>query len=280
MMSVAVAPPRDTYSLLAERSSENIVESIEFLEAAQVSEVPALGDLEAVVEAYLPLVKYVVGRMAGKITGLGVIDYDDLLSYGIQGLIETYYAYDPSRGTKFSTYAVPRIRGAILDALRAIHPLPRSAQRLAARIDQATMELYAKLGRSPTRDELAAHLGLTREQLLEALARSEVHVLSLEGMTEQAQNRDGERALEVADDDPNLDPEDLAGRAMMRGKLYEALAALPERERHVIYLYYSEGLSLRAIGQVMNLSESRICQLHNRAIQRLRRILQFELIGT
>jgi RNA polymerase sigma factor for flagellar operon FliA len=275
-MVQAVAPltrslPLDVEVLVPD--DEPVVE----IPAADAAETSVLGNLDEVVDAYLPLVKYVVGRMSGKITGLGIIDYDDLLSFGVQGLIETYYAYDPSRGTKFSTYAVPRIRGAILDALRAAHPLPRSAQRMAARIDQATSELYNDLGRVPTRDELAERLGLSREQLLEAQARSDIRVLSLEGMTEQAQNRDGERALEVADDDPNLDPEELTERTMMRGRLYESLALLPERERRIIYLYYSESLSLRAIGQEMGLSESRICQLHNRAIERLRAIMKDEL---
>jgi RNA polymerase sigma factor FliA len=276
-MVQAVAPQLDSLPLTESVLPSEIEEQPVVIAAVEVVEQSALGELDEVVSAYLPLVKYVVGRMSGKISGLGIIDYDDLLSFGIQGLIETYYAYDPSRGTKFSTYAVPRIRGAILDALRAAHPLPRSAQRMAARIDQATSELYNDLGRVPSRDELAERLGFSKGQLLDALARSDIHVLSLEGMTEQSQNRDGERALEVADDDPNLDPEELTERAMMRGRLYESLSALPERERKIVYLYYSEAMSLRAIGQVMGLSESRICQLHNRAIERLRGIMKEDI---
>jgi RNA polymerase sigma factor for flagellar operon FliA len=276
-MVQAVAPQLETLQLEVSVLPVEDEEQPVVLEAADAVETSVLGDLNDVVSAYLPLVKYVVGRMSGKISGLGIIDYDDLLSFGVQGLIETYYAYDPGRGTKFSTYAVPRIRGAILDALRAAHPLPRSAQRMAARIDQATSELYNDLGRTPSRDELAERLGFSKDQLLDALARSDIHVLSLEGMTEQSQNRDGERTLEVADDDPNLDPEELTERAMMRGKLYESLGSLPERERRIVYLYYSESMSLRAIGQVMGLSESRICQLHNRAIERLRGIMKTEL---
>lgn len=265
MMSVAVATLPRSFPLAAERLSEDEPETFN------------LGNLEQVVESYLPLVKYVVSRFASKIAGLAIIDYEDLLSFGVKGLIEAYYAFDPKRGNKFSTYAVPRIRGAILDALRAAHPLPRSAQRLSARIDQAITDLANDLGRSPSRNELAEYLGLSREELLTALVRSDVHVLSLDGMIEQAQNRDGDRAIELASEDPNLDPGELAERSLIRTKLREALTMLPDREQRILHLYYSESVSLKAIGQMLGLSESRICQLHNRAIRRLQSLLHLDL---
>src|SRR3990172_1933812 len=118
-------------------------------------------ELTEMVQSYMPLVRHAVNRIAVGSSSAGILQYEDMISCGVQGLIEAYHAYDPNRGAKFSTYALPRIRGAILDALRAAHPLPRSLQKFSSDVERATSELHAQLRRTPTRDELAAFLGLT-----------------------------------------------------------------------------------------------------------------------
>ncbi|MCH7698145.1 MAG: FliA/WhiG family RNA polymerase sigma factor [Chloroflexi bacterium] len=234
-------------------------------------------DLTEIVQDYMPLVRHAVNRITVGSSGAGILQYEDMLSYGMQGLIEAYHAFDPTRGAKFSTYALPRIRGAILDALRAAHPLPRSLQKFSSDLDQASAKLYVKLGRTPTRAELAKEMDLSQKDFLSTLRTSSIRVVSLEGLAETAVNGNTEKLMEMADDDRGVDPDSMAQDTMVRQLLHSAVDTLPDREKTIVQLYYMRAHSLKSIGQSLGISESRASQLRHRAIRRLRGALTDEL---
>lgn len=233
--------------------------------------------LTQIVQEYMPLVRHAVNRIAVGAASAGILQYEDMLSSGIQGLIEAYHSFDPNKGAKFSTYALPRIRGSILDALRSAHPLPRSLQKFASDLERATSELYAKLSRAPTTAEIAQHMGLDPEHFRAALRGSNIRVLSLDNLADTAVNGNQEKLWELADEDPSVDPDAVAEDAMVRRKLREAVTALPDRERTIVDLYYMQSRSLKSIGKALGISESRASQLRHRAIRRLRTALVREL---
>lgn len=234
-------------------------------------------DLAQVIQEYMPLVRHAVNRITVGSSSAGILQYEDMVSCGIQGLIEAYHSFDPERGAKFSTYALPRIRGAILDALRAAHPLPRSLQKFAGDVERASAALHVRFGRSPTKAELAEQMGLSQKEFLSTLRTSSIHVISLDGLAETAVNGNTEKLWEMADDDPNIDPDSRAQDTMVRHKLHEAVEQLPERERTIVHLYYMQARSLKSIGKALGISESRASQLRHRAIRRLRTALNQEL---
>lgn len=233
--------------------------------------------LTQIVQEYMPLVRHAVNRIAVGSATAGILQYEDMLSCGVQGLIEAYHSFDPNKGAKFSTYALPRIRGAILDALRAAHPLPRSLQKFSSDLEHATAELYARLGRAPTKNEIAEHMGLAPEEFRATLRSSNIRVLSLDNLADTAVNGNQEKLWEMADDDPSTDPDAMAEDAMVRQKLREAVSGLPDRERTIVHLYYMRSQSLKSIGRALGISESRASQLRHRAIRRLRVALAREL---
>ena len=243
------------------------------------AEAPNLGDdeLTRIVKEYMPLVRHVVNRVVAGASQSGILQYEDMLSCGVQGLIEAHRAYDPTRGAKFSTYALPRIRGSILDAIRAAHPLPRSLQKLASDIDKAVSSLHGDLGRTPTKLELAERLGLPLDAFLSASRATNIRVVSLESFADLTVNGAAEKLTEMADEDPGVDPDTVAQRELLRRLLLDAVQGLPEREREIIRLYYIESRSLKSIGHAMEISESRASQLRHRAIRRLRGALAGEL---
>ncbi|HEY8172100.1 MAG TPA: FliA/WhiG family RNA polymerase sigma factor [Dehalococcoidia bacterium] len=234
-------------------------------------------NLTKVIKDYMPLVRHAVNRIAVGSANGGILQYEDMVSCGVQGLIEAYYAFDPNKGAKFSTYALPRIRGSILDALRATHPLPRSLQKFGSDLEKATSALHVKLGRAPTRDELAEQMGVAPRDFLQSLRTSNVRVISLQGLSESAANGNDEKLWEMADDDPNIDPDSVAEETMVRARLAVAVEQLPERERTIVRLYYMKSQSLKSIGAALGISESRASQLRHRAIRRLRTVLVQEL---
>lgn len=222
---------------------------------------------DRLIEQYAPLVKYVVGRLA---IGLpAILDYEDILSYGTIGLIEALDRFDPGKGVKFETYAISRIRGAIIDALRSLDRLPRSVRQKAKRLEQATNELTAVLGREPTDEELAEAVGMSLDQYHKALVDASWVTVSLDGLLERDDSNDGPSAEMPA----NPDAEDFTERLEQR-QLIEALAdsvrTLPERELLIVSLYYKDGMTMKEIAQILEISESRVCQLHGRALGRLR----------
>lgn len=222
---------------------------------------------EELILAYAPLVRYLAGRLAVALPPQ--VELTDLESYGMFGLLEAVDRYDPRRGVKFETYATRRIRGAILDGLRAETWAPALKQK-ARELEEAYGRLEAELGRSPTDAELAAALGITPEEL--ARREAEVGASVVLSLEDSFLGPDGESAP-VADrlaDDQGPDPVESALAEERREILAEAISRLSEKERLVITLFYYEGLTATEIAAVLGLSVARISQLHARAILRLR----------
>lgn len=236
--------------------------------AAAAQTIAPMTDRDAAIRQYAPLVKYVVGRLA---IGLpAILDYEDILSYGTIGLIEAFDRFDNTKGVKFETYAISRIRGSIIDALRALDRLPRSVRQKARKLEQATQALTTSLGREPTDAEVASEMGLTREQHSAVLVDAGWVTISLDGLLDRDDNNEGSSGTELPAD-PN--EEDFTHRLEKR-QMLEALAGavqgLPERELLIVSLYYKDEMTMKEIAQILEISESRVCQLHGRALGRLR----------
>jgi len=219
---------------------------------------------------FSPLVKYVAGRVA---VGLPAnIDQADLISYGIFGLIDAIDKYDQSRGIKFETYAISRIRGAIIDELRAIDWVPRSVRAKARQVEKAYSALENRLKRPPSDAEIAEEMGITVPELTAIYTQlSNVSLIALD----ELMSSDGERGdkmslVETLEDTKTENPVDAFETEEMKGILTDSINRLPEREKVVITLYYYEGLTLAEIGQVLGVTESRICQMHTKAVLALR----------
>lgn len=220
------------------------------------------------VERYAPLVKYVVDRM--RLSLPPSIERDDLIGYGTIGLLEALERFDDSRGVKFESYAVMRIRGAILDALRTLDIVPRSARSRARQIEQATRELFAEHGRMPSEQELADHLGMTVGELQQAVSDAACIFLPL-----QTTDDPDELSLEEQLADPSaLEPAEVAAEEDIKGRIATALATLSPRDRLIVSLYYYEELTMREISQVLRISESRVSQILNRVRLQLRALLR------
>jgi RNA polymerase sigma factor FliA len=240
---------------------------------SSLSQTPEQLALHDLVHDYMPLVRHVVNRIVVGSSGSSILQYEDMVSCGVQGLIEAHHSFDPNKGAKFSTYALPRIRGAILDALRAAHPLPRSLQKFSSQIECATSNLHNEFGRAPTRAELAERMGIPLPQFLVSLSQANVRVVSLDNLADMAVNGNSERLVEMADEDPSIDPDQVVQQTMVKTKLQQAVSNLPERERIIVQLYYIESRSLKTIGRALGISESRASQLRQRALRRLRAAL-------
>jgi RNA polymerase sigma factor for flagellar operon FliA len=228
------------------------------------------GIRDRLILTYAPLVKYVAGRLG---SGLPAhVDEGDLVSYGLLGLIGAIERFDPTRDIKFETYAISRIKGAIIDELRALDWVPRSVRSRARDIERAIAELEAKLGRAPDDDEIAGKVGITVEELeasLTEISRSSIAALD-ELWTMSGDGGDQVSLLDTIEDTDGPNPQDALAQTELREALGEAIARLPEREKLVVTLYYYEELTLREIGEVLGVTESRVSQLHTKAILRLK----------
>ena len=219
---------------------------------------------------YAPLVKFVAGRLG---SGLPAhVDEGDLVSYGLLGLIGAIERYDPDRDVKFETYAIARIKGSIIDELRAMDWVPRSVRARARDIERAIGELEAQSGRAPTEEEIAAKLGVSQDELGENLleiSRSSIAALD-ELWTISSSGGDQVALIDTIEDTQGPEPQTALAQTEMREALGEAISRLPEREKLVVTLYYYEELTLREIGEVLGVTESRVSQLHTKAILRLK----------
>jgi RNA polymerase sigma factor for flagellar operon FliA len=219
---------------------------------------------------YAPLVKFVAGRLG---SGLPAhVDEGDLVSYGLLGLIGAIERYDPDRDVKFETYAIARIKGSIIDELRAMDWVPRSVRARARDIERAIGELEAQSGRAPSEEEIAAKLGVSQDELGENLleiSRSSIAALD-ELWTVSSSGGDQVALIDTIEDTQGPEPQAALAQTEMREALGEAIARLPEREKLVVTLYYYEELTLREIGEVLGVTESRVSQLHTKAILRLK----------
>ena len=232
---------------------------------------------ERLILTYAPLVKYVAGRVGSGLPSH--VDESDLVQYGLLGLIGAIERYDPDRDVKFETYAIARIKGSIIDELRAMDWVPRSVRSRARDIERAIGGLEAKLHRAPTDEEIAGKLGIEVEELDESLTEiSRSSVAALDELWTISSSGGDTVALIDTLQDPNADdPSTEMSRTEMRDSLTGAIGRLPERERTVIQLYYYEELTLREIGEVLGVTESRVSQLHTKAILRLKAKLQGSL---
>ncbi len=226
-------------------------------------------DRDQLILNYSPLVKYVAGRVA---VGLPQnVEQSDLVSYGIFGLIDAIEKFDPERGYKFETYAIARIRGAIIDELRAIDWVPRSVRAKARALENAYAKLESNLRRTPTDEELADELEMTAAQLQTTLSQiSFVGLVALDEMLSVGGDRGESLTLGDTIADTGEGPVAAYEVEEMRHILADAINSLPEREKIVLTLYYYEGLTLAEIGQVLGVTESRVCQIHTKAVLQLR----------
>jgi RNA polymerase sigma factor for flagellar operon FliA len=218
---------------------------------------------------YSPLVKYVAGRVS---VGLPQsIDQSDLVSYGIFGLIDAIEKFDPDRNVKFETYGITRIKGAIIDELRAIDWVPRSVRAKARSVERAYAKLEASLLRTPSDAEVASELGMTEEELDQIF--SQVSFVGLVPLDDMLSSR-GERgeSISLIETIPDASPGPVATFEVeeMKEILSKAINRLGDREKIVLTLYYYEGLTLAEIGEVLGVTESRVCQIHTKAVLQLR----------
>jgi len=223
-------------------------------------------DFERIME-HLPLVKQIAQRVYERIPK-GLVQFEDLLQAGILGLIEAVKRYDPKRGIRFESFAHFRIKGAILDELRAHDLLPRTLRKKVKVLEDAYLKLERKLGRLPSLEELASELGLSSEALEEEFRQFLfLKVVSFDGLIEDFS---GEKLEEMLLESSSKDPLELLGLSELRDRLAEAIEELPERHKLVLSLYYFEELTMKEIALVLGISEGRVSQIHSEAILALR----------
>lgn len=217
---------------------------------------------------YIYLTRYVIGRI--KVNLPPSFSYEDIASYGVEGLIDAVEKYSPERGAKFETYALMRIRGAIIDKIRANDWLPRTIRKKIKEVKDTISTLKTELNRMPTSAEIGERLGIEKEKVDEILAQD----ASIDSLYDKKNL--GDESVEIIDtieDVKSERPEEAAEKKDAKKELEKALKRLPERERMLLVFYYHENMTLKEIGEAINVSESRVCQLHAQAIMKLRNIL-------
>ena len=221
------------------------------------------------IRQYMPLVKYVAGKLA---VGMpGSVEFDDLVGFGQFGLLDAIEKFDPGKNVKFKTYAVTRIRGAIFDELRQLDWVPRSVRQKSREIEDTIVELESKLGRTATDAEIAEKLGVSESEYQQTVMKvSGTSVLSLNDVWYSGNDNDHMSIGDSIESPSSLNPDVIVEREEIRKVIIEAINELPEKEKMVIVLYYHEDLTFKEIGQVLEVSESRISQLHTKANLRLR----------
>lgn len=223
---------------------------------------------DSLIVQYIYLIRYVVGRV--KVTLPSTISLEDIAGYGVEGLINAIERYSPQKNTRFETYALIRIRGAILDKIRAQDFLPRSLRKKIKDIKSAQEVLKQELGRMPTTTEVAHYLEIEPEKVTQLLAEDTTITSIYE---KKNSNEDSIEIIDTLEDTNKLTPHENAEEKNVKQELENALLRLPERERIIMVLYYQENMTLKEIGETINMSESRICQLHAQAIMKLKNIL-------
>jgi len=241
---------------------------------------PELSEAErdALIRRHAKLVRYEVERVAANLPEQ--VDREDLISAGMIGLIKAVDRYDPARGASFATYATSLMRGAILDELRRMDWAPRGLRGRYRRLEETVSELRRRLGRQPDETEIVEEMGLTSDEYRKLLRDScTVAIVSLDALTEAAGDAHVPAASTFAPGATDRTPSAIADQAEMRRLLAEVVQELSEREKLVLSLYYQEELTLREIGMVLDVTESRVCQIHTQTIARLRAGLQARLAG-
>ena len=222
--------------------------------------------------AYTPLVRFVVSRLG--IPATSMLDAEDLISYGMIGLINAVDRYDPTRGVRFEAFAMSRIRGAVIDQLRVLNWLPRSAVARVRQIETALATLEQRLGRPAKEQEAAAEVGVSTQRYRQMLLEVGIIVLSLDAPLSSLTQDDEVASLgDLLEDSRSPGPQEQVERTELMDALIDAIDRLPEREQLLLSLYYHEELTMKEISSLMGVSESRICQLHMQAVLRLRTAL-------
>lgn len=226
---------------------------------------------EELIIHYTYLVKYIANRLAMNLSS--VVELDELISYGIEGLIDAVEKYDHKRKIKFETYAMVRVRGAMIDGLRAMDWVPVSVRQKSKDLEKAYVLVEAELGRAATDEEMAESLGLSIEKFQDLLSDVSITtIVYLEDFLPGGEDGSdkNKRVMDFLRDGRAESALEAVELTEMKELLTDAIKRLPEKEKMVVYLYYYEGLTLREIGEVVGLSESRISQLHTKSILRLR----------
>ncbi len=224
---------------------------------------------DKLIRQYMPLVKYVAGKVS---VGLPAsMDFDDLVGFGQFGLLDAINKYDLEKGVKFKTYAVTRIRGAIFDEMRQLDWVPRSVRQKSREIEETISELESKLGRTATDQEIAQQMNLSEEEYHQTIMKvSASSIVSLNDVWNSGDDSDHLSIGDTIESPSSLNPDVQVEREEIRKVIIQAINELPEKEKMVIVLYYHEDLTFKEIGQVLEVSESRISQLHTKANLRLR----------
>lgn len=234
---------------------------------------PALRD--ELITTYAPLVRFIVGRLG--IPPSCMLDADDLLSCGTIGLINAIDRFDPARGSRFESFASTRIRGAVIDHLRSLNWLPRTAMARIRQMEYAIANLEQRLGRPPREDEIAEEANISTSRYRQMLQEAGTIVLSLDAPLGPLAQEEGLTSLaDLLEDERSPEPDEQVEAQELMALLHVALNELPERERMLLALYYREELTMKEISKIMNVSESRVCQLHIQAILRLRNALDIQ----
>ena len=224
---------------------------------------------EEVIIRYSPMIKYVANRIAMRLPPH--IEVDDLISVGVLGLMDAISKYDSSRGAKFKTYAEFRVRGAILDELRSLDWVPRSIRQKASKVDKVVQGLQAKLRRTPEDEEVAQEMGLSLDQFHETLNETKsIPIFSLEDLGIAKESGDQQSLLDCLAGKADADPQTQIRLVELKEIIAKAIDALPEKERLMVSLYYYEELTMKEIGAVLDITESRVSQIHSKAVYRLR----------
>ncbi len=226
---------------------------------------------------YIYLVKYVSGRL--RISLPATISTEDISSYGVEGLIDAVEKFIPSRGVRFETYALLRIRGAIIDRIRSLDWVPRGTQKRYKQIQAVITDYQNRLSRNPTPDEIAKELELPREKVEASLLEMENNTM-VSIYERKDSSMEGIELIDTIQDKKIDDPLQQLENRDVKNELSRALSKLPERERMILALYYHENMTLKEIGNTLGISESRVCQLHAQAIMKLRKLLNSKDIKT
>jgi RNA polymerase sigma factor FliA len=227
---------------------------------------------------YAPMVRGLAKGMHMKLPQS--IEYADLVSYGFLGLLDAIDRFNPDKGIDFKAYAKLRINGAIIDGIRSEKRLPRSIQEKARKLNHAYEVLAAQLRRFPEEEEVAEYLGIDiykyRQNLLDI---GNSYVLSLDDLMNTSDKGEGPlNLLDSLEDENAIDPYDVSEKEIMRGLLHDAISNLPEREKIILSLYYYEDLNMKEVGEVLNITESRVSQIHTSAVSRLRSYLSHQTV--
>ena len=224
---------------------------------------------EAFIKQYNPLVKYVAGKVA-----IGMpnnVEFDDLVGYGVFGLLDAIDKYDPDKNVKFKTYAVTRIRGAIFDELRQIDFVPRSVRQKTREIESTISNLEAQLGRTATDQEIANAMGMDEAEYMKTMQKiSGTSIISLNDLWYSGDDNDKVSIGDSIESPSSMNPDVVVVNEEIRRVIIEAINDLPDKEKKILILYYYEDLTLKEIGRVLQVTESRVSQLHTKAILHLR----------